>query len=38
MLVASTSMAENNGLAQFARMFDMKVLGAAKTNLGHGNT
>jgi hypothetical protein len=38
MLVASTSMVEINRLAQLARMFDMKDLGAAKTNLGHGNT
>jgi hypothetical protein len=38
MLVASISIVEINRLAQLVRTFVMKDLGAAKINLGHGNT
>jgi hypothetical protein len=38
LFVASTSMVAIDKLAQLVRTFDMKDLGAAKTNLGHGNT
>jgi hypothetical protein len=38
MLVERTSMVEINRLAQLVRTFDMKDIGAAKTNIGHGNT
>jgi hypothetical protein len=38
MLVARKSMIEINRLSQLFMMFDMKDLGEAKKNLGHGNT
>jgi hypothetical protein len=37
MIVSRTRMFEISWLALLARMFDMKDLVEAKTNLGHGN-